>query len=194
MSNKELSYTIGGKPWTQRPLVMGQWKQLMALLKGMSIPAGAGIPELITLLGDRMPVALAIILIEEGCNLRARFGLRTVPGFAGIPIPEWYQNPEVMLEIANDIEAGIDAETVMRVIDDFLACNPVSSILERLAGVLTNTGKIQQMMSTGSMSSPHSSPEETSLSTTASSGDSPPEIASPTSSTASESSSSGSRS
>lgn len=192
MSNK-LSYTIGGKPWTQRPLVMGQWKQLMALLKGMAIPAGAGIPELVTLLGDRMPLALAVILIEEGGNLRDRFGLRTGTGFAGIPIPEWYQNEEVMLDIANEIETGIDAETVLRVIDDFLSCNPVSSILERLAGVLTSAGKIQQTMSTGSMPSAHSSPEETSQSTTASSGDSHPETASHTSSTESESSSSASQ-
>lgn len=183
----KLSYTIGGKPWTQRALVMGQWKQLMALLKGMAIPAGAGIPELVTLLGDRMPLALAVILIEEGGNLRARFGLRAGTGFAGIPIPEWYQNEEVMLEIANDIDAGIDAETVMRVIDDFLVCNPVSSILEKLAGVLTKAGKLQQTMPPGSMPSVHSSPEETSQSTTVSSGDSHPETASHTSSTENES-------
>lgn len=189
MSIKQLNYTIGGKPWTQRPLVLGQWKQLMALLKGMAIPAGSDIPQLIELLGDQVPLVLAIVLIEEGGNLRDRFGLRTAPGFAGVPIPEWYQNPEVMLEIANEIEAGIDAETVMRVIDDFLSCNPVSSILERLGAMLAKAGQIQKMMSTGSMSSSPSSPEEILPSETASHGDTPLETASPISNTASESSS-----
>ncbi len=181
MSDKQYSYTIGGKPWTQRPLVMGQWKQLMAIIKGVAIPAGAGIAELTTLLGDRMPLALAVILIEDGGSLRQRFGLRTVPGGDGSQVPEWYQNPEVMLEIANEIEAGIDAATIMRVIDDFLSCNPVSLILERLAGVLTNASQIQQTMTMGLKPSSPSSPEEISPKETVSSGDTLPENASPTS-------------
>ena len=182
MSDKQ--YTIGGQAWVQRPLVLGQWKQLMELLKGLAIPAGAGIPQLIAIVGDRLPLALAVVLIEEGSNLRDRFGLRTVAGPDGTQIPEWYQNPEVMLEIANEIEAGIDAETIMRVIDDFLSCTPVSSILERLGAVLTSAGQIRTAMkSADSTPSSPSSPEETSPGTNASSGDSPPETVSPTSST-----------
>ena len=190
MTTNKFNYTIGDKPWTQRPLVLGQWKQLMEIIKGLAIPAGADIPQLLAVLGTRVPLALAVILIEEGSSLRARFGLRTVPGFAGIPMPEWYQNQDVMLEIANEIEAGINAETIMRVIDDFLSCNPVSSILERLSGVLMNTGKIQKMMATGSTSLSPSSPEAISQEGITSSGDSLPENASPTSSTTAENSSS----
>ena len=190
MTTNKFTYTIGDKPWTQRPLVLGQWKQLMEIIKGLAIPAGADIPQLLAVLGPRVPLALAVILIEEGSSLRARFGLRTVPGIAGIPMPEWYQNQDVMLEIANEIEAGINAETIMRVIDDFLSCNPVSSILERLSGVLMNTGKIQKMMATGSTSLSPSSPEAISQEGITSSGDSLPENASPTSSTTAENSSS----
>ncbi|OGW36127.1 MAG: hypothetical protein A2X58_08590 [Nitrospirae bacterium GWC2_56_14] len=153
----------------------------MELLKGLAIPAGAGIPQLIAIVGDRLPLALAVVLIEEGSNLRDRFGLRTVAGPDGTQIPEWYQNPEVMLEIANEIEAGIDADTIMRVVDDFLSCNPVSSILERLMGVLQTAGQIRAMTSMQSTSSSPASPEETSPDETKSCGDSPLETASPTS-------------
>lgn len=179
MSDKQ--YTIGDKTWTQRSLVLGQWKQLMEVIKGVTITPGADLPQLIATLGTRLPLALAVILLEEGTTLRQRFGLRTAAGSDGTQVPEWYQNPDVMLEIANEIDAGIDAETVLKVVDDFLSCNPVSSILERLMGAMQVAGQIRTMTGMVSTQSSPASPEETSPDTSASSGDSPQENASHTS-------------
>jgi hypothetical protein len=180
------TYEIGGKTWTQRSLVLGQIRQLLTVIKGVVIPPGCGVAQLIELLGDRLPVALAVVLVEEDHGLQSRFGIR-VRLENGIMIPEWYQNPEVMAEIASEIFAGIDAETIARVVADFLSCNPISGLLDQLTGILDEAKQLMPLMTgTGLAPLSASSPEETLPDETESSGAIPPESASPTSSTPSE--------
>lgn len=187
MTQKAFTYDIAGREWIQRPLVLGQWQQLMEILKGLSINFGGGIPQIVAAIGTRLPLALAVVLIETDGDLKRRFGLRYITNADGLQVPEWYQNHEVMLDIANEIHAGIDAETAMRVIDDFLSCNPASSILDRLTGVMAAALPLMSALPKASMPSSPSSPEETSPAATVSSGDSPQNSASPTFDSASES-------
>lgn len=57
----EKEYRIGDRIFTQRPLVLGQWRDLMIYLAGAK-----GDP--VDIFGD--PHALAIILREKGCALK----------------------------------------------------------------------------------------------------------------------------
>ena len=107
------SYKIGDKTWTQRPLVLGQIQQLLTVIKGMSIPLGAGVLQLIEAVGDRIPVALAIVLVEEGRTVAERVGIRLTLQ-DGVMIPEWYQNPDKLADIANELFGSINAETISR--------------------------------------------------------------------------------
>lgn len=181
----EMKYEIGGKTWTQRPLVLGQVQQLLTVIKGLMIPPGASVLQLVEILGDRLTIALAIVLVEEEKDLRERVGVRvTLAG--GVMVPEWYQNPERMAEIASEIFAGINTETTIKVVADFLACNPISGLLDQLIGLMEKGSVLMPLVAgTGSTPSSASSPEETSPGETASSGNSPPGSASPTSDTTS---------
>lgn len=181
----EKTYKIAGKSWTQRPLVLGQVQQLLTVIKGLMIPPGAGVLQLVEILGDRLPIALAIVLVEEGKEIRERVGIR-VSLNDGVMVPEWYQNLEVMAAIASEIFAVIDIETTIKVVTDFLACNPVSGLLDQLIGLMEKGSALMPLVQgIGSTPSSASSPEETSPSETVSFGDSPQESASPTSDTTS---------
>jgi hypothetical protein len=181
------TYQIGGKTWTQRPLVLGQVQQLLTVIRGLMIPPGASVLQLVEILGDRLPIALAVVLVEDGKDIRERVGIRVALN-NGVMVPEWYQNPEKMAEIASEIFAGIDAETTIKVVADFLACNPVSGLLDQLIGLMEKGSALMPLIGgTGLTPSSASSPEATSPSATESSGDTPQESASPTSNTTSES-------
>lgn len=152
-------YEIGGKTYIQRPLVLGQIRQLIGQLGGLKIYPGSGGVGIIFGLGEKLPSLLAVALTEEGKSPKEK-------------------NVE---EMAKEIEFEIDPETAIKVVEDFFVCNPTSSILERI-------GKLRKLIKTktGSKSSSSSSPEETSSKETPSSGDILPENASPSSDIASE--------
>jgi len=140
-------YTIGDKKYTQKPLVLGQWRQLLEQLKGVSISADIDAHELVNILDDRLALALAIILIPDGISLKEK------------DIPA----------IADELEFSVDAETIFKIIDDFFDCNPLPLILEKIsqaAGFLS--GILQTMLLTALSSA---SQPETSLGETQSSGD-----------------------
>ena len=66
----EKTYEIGGKTYTQKPLVLGQVRQLLDLLANVSIPADATAVGLINAIGDKLSLAIAIVLAEPGKSLR----------------------------------------------------------------------------------------------------------------------------
>src|SRR4030042_716835 len=147
-SINEFKYEIGGKTYIQRPLVLGQVRQICDLLQDVTIPGNADMAVIIGILGDGMPEALGM-----------------VPA------------------LAEEIEFEITGEQIMQVIDDFFSCNPIASYLERLTGML-NAARKKVIKRTGLKKSASSSPEETSPKGMPSSGDTPPESASPGSDTA----------
>jgi len=114
----EKTYVIGDKTYTQKPLVLGQVKQLLDLLKDVEIPGDIDALGLVTILGDKLPLALAIVLAEKGKSLR------------GKDIPE----------LADEIEFEVTPEQTLEITDDFFLINPISSVLEKLTGIIERIG------------------------------------------------------
>ena len=144
-------YEAAGKTYIQKPLVLGQIKQLIGALGNIEIPGsledgGYSPAWILAALGDRLPHVLAVILAEEGKPLMEK------------DLPA----------LADEIEVSFDIETTVRVIEDFFVCNPAASILERLTGVMEKVAK--SIRPPGSTRSALSSAGETSPSGTQSSG------------------------
>lgn len=190
----EYKYKIGDKVYYQKPLVLGQIKQLEVFLKDFIIPGDLNVTTLMAILGDKIPRALAIVLIEEGKSLSERFRLPEISNpkseinkacFGYEPLSE------IMNMIAMQIAVNIDLETTAQVVEDFFVCNPTASIFRRLAGIIGSLGIPQsaihnpQPAQAGLMNSASSSPEGTSQNETAFCGDTPLPSASPILNTAS---------
>lgn len=166
----EYTYEIGGEKFVQRPLVLGQVRQLIAEISPLGgVNPDAGKAEIIAALIQcgQLERVLAVVLTPEGEDLRNK-------------------NIDAL---ALEIEFGITPETIVRVIEDFFDCNPTASLLEKLVGVIA---KVRQQLPdlktipTGSNLSSVSLPTETSPDETPSSGDSPPPSADPISGTEAE--------
>lgn len=151
---QEFTYEIAGKQYYQKPMVLGQWRQFLDVIKGLSIPGNVDPWGLANLLGDNLPLALAVVLNPEGVALKDK------------DLPA----------LADELEFSIEPDTVVQVIEDFFACNPLPSILERLSQA---AGILSGMMKTSSNPSSSPSPPETSPGGTPSSGDIPSESADP---------------
>lgn len=155
-------YEIGGKMYVQKALVLGQVKQLREVIGSVSIPSTGGIPEIVAALADRLPLALAVVLTPDGCSPRDK------------DLPA----------LADEIEFAIEAEQVIKVVEDFFICNPVASLSAKLAGMAE---KIRSLMpKNGSTSSASTSPTETLPAGTSSCGGTQRQSVSPTTSTAAE--------
>ncbi|WP_298434585.1 hypothetical protein [Geobacter sp.] len=156
----EKRYEIDGKVYLQRPLVLGQIRQLMPILEGVAIHPQSDAMQLIGALGDKMPKALAVVLTPEGTSVRDKD----------------------LQALAEEIEFGISPEQVFVVVEDFFDCNPIASLLEKLSGAMVKiVAKLPQKI--GSSPSSASSPTETLPAGTLFFGDSPPESADPISDT-----------
>jgi hypothetical protein len=112
-----MEYIIGGKKYLQRPLVIGQLKQLSKLLKDVVISPEVGAAELVEAIGVKLPEALAIVLIPEGVDIKDK-------------------NIE---EIVKELEFQVDIETAVKIVEDFFECNQVSSLLKRIQNALKAT-------------------------------------------------------
>jgi len=134
---EERKYKIGDKIYVQRPLVLGQMRQLLDLLKEVTIPAGADAYGLIRALGESLPRALAIVLTEEGKSPRDKN----------------------IKEAACEIEFAITPEETLEVVDHFFDLNAIPSLLSRIAETAEKVG--ERMTKTGSPRSASFSQEET---------------------------------
>jgi hypothetical protein len=156
--NEVKAYEIGGKTYEQRPLVLGQWRQLVGLLADVEIPPGNILQGLITALEERgrLDKALAVVLTEQGKSPRDKD-----------------------LDLAaSELEFLITPQQIAGVIGDFFTCNPASSILNQLGGVFLKVIHCLQqggLTTTGSSSSAFFSREETGANEKASSGSASPE-------------------
>ncbi|OHD22464.1 MAG: hypothetical protein A2Y38_25005 [Spirochaetes bacterium GWB1_59_5] len=133
-----IRYKVGGVVYVQRPLVLLQIEQLSSFLGAMTIPAGLNVVGIVRLLGDRIADALAILLTPAGTEV--------------------YQKD--MAATAEHLRNYVDIETAVRVVEDFLTCNPVGSVFDKLAGVMAKWLQMAET-ATGSTSSSASSPAGT---------------------------------
>lgn len=143
------SYSIGGKKYEQAPLVFGQWRQLQEVLNGLRVSASMNPVALLSTLGDRVPLLLAVVLTPAGSSPK------------GKDLPA----------LADELEFSITTDQLFEVLDDFFTCNPVASLREKLAGVIQSIrNKLPKL--TQLTTSSVASPEETSHAEIKSSGDS----------------------
>ncbi|MFH2011679.1 MAG: hypothetical protein ABIJ37_03090 [Pseudomonadota bacterium] len=123
MEPKRYEYKVDEKTYIQRPLVLGQLKQLIAFLGTLELPAidinQADVGVFLGILGDRIPHALAIVLNEDGIKLQEK-------------------NLEAM---ASEIESTFDLEITIKAVEDFFDCNPIVSLLNKLTLGMQNLKK-----------------------------------------------------
>jgi hypothetical protein len=108
------TYEINEKIYEQKTLVWGQVRQLTNILKDVAFGPETSAPALINLLGDKMPLVLAVLLTESGTSVKDK-------------------NLDACAE---ELSFAISVDVVVKVVEDFFACNPIVSTLEKLSGVL----------------------------------------------------------
>ncbi len=142
----EKNYRIGDRTYVQRPIVLGQLRMLLPLLEGVRITGGTPL-ELAGMLGsEKLGTALAVVLVEEG--------LSVVDAMKSIEAR------------AEEIGYAVTPEQALEAVEDFFACNRVSSLLERLLtmliGLRTRITRAYANLSESSTASPEAiSPEGT---------------------------------
>lgn len=145
----EFRYEIGGITYIQRPLVLGQIRQLVNAIKGLVIPADIDTLGLISALGDKLPLTIAIVLTPEGVAIKDKN----------------------IHALAQAIEFEISPEQVIKVIEDFFACNPIASLLASIGKMTESISRaMTKTKDAGLTDSSASLPEETLQSETISSG------------------------
>lgn len=145
-------YDINGRTFVQKPLVMGQYKQLLQILDGIVLPEQLTLASLLDALGGRLYAAIAVAITEKGCSPRDKD----------------------IGALAAELEWSADADTVLRVVDDFFALNPVSSIYEKIGGLIGQFNRnLLAVLAAGSTKRSFSLPGATSPGATPSSGDTP---------------------
>jgi hypothetical protein len=107
-----MRYDVNGKTYTQAPLVLGQIGPLATLLSRTRI-LGTDPLSLIAALGGSLPEAMAIVLTPEGVH------------------PADKDLDAVRRELYD-----MAPDTAIQVVSDFFVCNPLPSLLERLAGLI----------------------------------------------------------
>jgi hypothetical protein len=105
-----MKYEINGKKYIQKPLVIGQIKQIAGLLDDFQMKETPSTMDFISALGDKLPNFFAIILVEEGKSPKDK---------------------DLNL-MAKDLEQ-CSLETAIKVIDDFFSCNPLSLVFRKVA-------------------------------------------------------------
>lgn len=109
-------YDLEGVKYVQRRIVLAQFRALLPILEGIEIKEESGAGEIARALGERLPKALAIVLIEEGLDVRAAL--------------------EELEDRAKQLECRIGLEETLEAIEDFFDFNRVSSVLEKLTGIM----------------------------------------------------------
>lgn len=124
---EKYKYEIGGITYFQAPLKLGQINQLIGLLKEVNIPAEATAMNLITALGDKLSLAIAIVLHK----------------------PEVKLKDKDIKEVADEIEFEMSPELALEVIEDFFDLTPISSLLEKVGKTVEKVAE-KMKMETGS--------------------------------------------
>ena len=106
---KEVTYTIDGAQYIQRPLVLGQIEQLTELLMGVRFTPDSGAAGIVIALGSNLSRAMAVVLTPVGVKMRDK-----------------------NLDQVQEAMQMADPETAIRVVEDFFDCNPVASLLTRI--------------------------------------------------------------
>ena len=104
-------YEINGKTYIQRPMVLGQVKQLVDAMQGVVIPPGAGVADIAGILGDRLANCAAAVLQPEGVQ---------------------HKDKDIKAMSA-EFSEHLDLEQADKIIDDFFALTPARAFTRLMA-------------------------------------------------------------
>ena len=100
-------YEIGGKTYVQKPLVLGQIRQIIDVLKDVILPTNfEDVALVIASLGSKISEAIAIILCEENTHLKDKN----------------------LSEFTTEVEWEISAQKTMEIVKDFFLVNDLESL------------------------------------------------------------------
>lgn len=105
----EKKYTIGEKVYVQKPLVLAQLRQLTDILKDVVLPSDLTVGSLVISLGSNIAPAMAVVLTEEGTDIRKK-------------------NIE---EVTSDLEFNMSPNQTLEVVEDFFVITDISSLIDR---------------------------------------------------------------
>lgn len=108
------SYTINGKNYTQKPLVLGQIIPLFSILQNKDFTDLSPLALLMTF-GESLPRCIAIALVPEGEEISAR------------------DLDAMEREFAN----YLSIDTALQIITDFFLCNPISLLSEKFRAMVS---------------------------------------------------------
>lgn len=112
--SKEKRYTIGNKVYVQRPLFLGEILQLIETVKDIRIPGVVNSGVLLLAFGNKLPEALAVILTEDGTDLKNKD----------------------LKSIADELSFSVSAEQTMEILESFFDGNPIYSWLDRIGKLM----------------------------------------------------------
>jgi len=147
---RKFEYRLGNKIFVQKPLVLGQLKQLSELLEEVNLSEIFGqerfdVEKFLKIVGKKLPRFIAIVLREEGKPLKEKN----------------------LDEIEQLVEEEWTLEDALKVVRDFFVCNNPTEILQELAD---QTPQIKEKIETTLKKSSSSSRTEISQSGKKSSG------------------------
>ena len=117
VTQDRFEYQIGERVYIQKPLVLGQIKLITGLLKNVDLPKTVDVVEIVGAVQGVINEALSIVLIEDKM-------IKAAPE----ELAEYFSNSQ-LLERGKYFEWYAGSDVLVKVVNDFLSCNPVASVL-----------------------------------------------------------------
>jgi hypothetical protein len=122
------SYKIGTKTYCQEAIVLGQFELLTEYVSGVEFTQISA-THIVAQLGRKLYDALAIVIFEKPDSV------------APDDIIETQMEDEVLRARAKYLKFHVTAKQAQEIIVDFLECNPISSVLGSVSGLIEMVGK-----------------------------------------------------
>lgn len=126
VTQDKFEYQIGEKVYIQKPLVLGQIKLITSLLKNIDLPKTVEVTEVVSAVQGVIGEALSIVLLEDSM-------LKAKPE----ELAEYF-SPSQLIERAKYFEWYAGSDVLVKVVNDFLSCNPVASVLSLVRMLVTS--------------------------------------------------------
>lgn len=104
-------YVVGDKTFIQKAVVWGQVKQLIGEIEGVELPSDLTPQTVMTLLEEKLPRLIAIVLTVEGQSAKDKD----------------------IDELAEMFKWELGVDQVMEIIEDFFDCNPIPLWFEKIS-------------------------------------------------------------
>lgn len=126
VTQDRFEYQIGERVYIQKPLVLGQIKLITGLLKNVDLPKTVDVVEIVGAVQGVINEALSIVLIEESM-------VKAKPE----ELSEYFSANQ-LIDRGKYFEWYAGSDVLVKVVNDFLSCNPVASVLSLVRMLVTS--------------------------------------------------------